>query len=231
MNTLIPLMTEKKNNMVKIDFSYLQNGIPLMTPIEKEKELIPLMTPMQREYNKRLNIGYLNSDRENNELYSPFYIVDHIIKYIPKDKVIWCPFDEEWSSFYRKLKEEGYNVIRSSLKEGQDFLEYEPNTHWDIIVSNPPFSIKDKVLERLYSFNKPFAILLPLNSLQSKARYKYFSQGIQILSFDARVCYHKKEDMSVIQKGCPFATAYFCRYLLPNDLIIEELNMYERSLI
>lgn len=42
-----------------------------------------------------LNIGYLTSDKEDNELYSPFYIVDHIIKYLPKDKIIWCPFDEE----------------------------------------------------------------------------------------------------------------------------------------
>lgn len=52
-----------------------------------------------------LNKGYLTSDKKDNELYSPFYIVDHIAKYISKDKVIWCPFDEEWSAFYRRLKE------------------------------------------------------------------------------------------------------------------------------
>ena len=87
------------------------------------------------------------------------------------------------------------------------------------------------MLERLYSFNKPFAILLPLNSLQGKTRYKYFSQGIQILSFDARVCYHDREHMDCVVKGSPFATAYFCRDLLPKDLIIEELHEYERKLI
>ena len=177
-----------------------------------------------------LNVGYLTSDKEDNELYSPYFIVDHIIKYLPEDKKIWCPFDCEWSAFYQKLKEEGYKVVRSSLQEGQDFFEYEPK-EWDIIVSNPPFSLKDKVLERLYSFNKPFAILLPLNSLQGKTRYKYFSQGIQILSFDARVSYHDKDHMDSVVKGSPFATAYFCRDLLPKDLIIEKLITYERSLI
>ena len=121
-------------------------------------------------------------------------------------------------------------MVRSSLQEGQDFFEYEPN-EWDLIVSNPPFSLKDKVLERLYSFNKPFAILLPLNSLQGKTRYKYFKQGIQILSFDARISYHNKDNMDVVVKGSPFATAYFCRYLLPKDLIIEKLTIYERPLI
>lgn len=177
-----------------------------------------------------LNIGYLTSDKEDNELYSPFYIVDHIIKYLPKDKIIWCPFDEEWSAFYIRLKECGYTVIRSSLSEGKDFFNYEPD-NWDIIVSNPPFSIKDQILERLYSFHKPFAILLPLNSLQGKSRYVYFSQGVQILSFDARVAYHDIKHMDYVMKGTPFATAYFCKDLLPKDLILEELNMYERPLV
>ena len=131
--------------------------------------------------------------------------------------------------FYRRLTEEGYRAVRSSLSDGQNFFEYEPEK-FDLIVDNPPFSLKDKVLERLYSFNKPFAILLPLNSLQGKTRYKYFKQGIQILSFDARVCYHDRKHMNSVVKGSPFATAYFCRDLLPRDLIIEELHEYERKL-
>ena len=120
--------------------------------------------------------------------------------------------------------------MRSSIHDGQDFFKYEPD-EWDIIVSNPPFSIKDKILERLYLFNKPFAILLPLNSLQGKTRYKYFKQGIQILSFDARISYHDREHMDNVIKGSPFATSYFCRYLLPKDLIIEKLDIYERPLL
>lgn len=131
--------------------------------------------------------------------------------------------------FYRRLTEEGFRVVRSSLSEGQNFFEYKLEK-FDMIVDNPPFSLKDKVLERLYSFNKPFAILLPLNSLQGKTRYKYFKQGIQLLSFDARICYHDREHMENVVKGSPFATAYFCRDLLPRDLIIEKLVTYERPL-
>ena len=178
-----------------------------------------------------LNIGYLTADKEENELFTPYYVVDHIIKYLPKDKIIWCPFDiDEWSAFSNRLRECGYKVVSSHIEKGQDFFEYEPE-EWDIIVSNPPFSIKDKVLQRLYQLNKPFAILLPLNSLQGKTRYKYFAQGIQILSFDARVCYHNKDHMDEVVKGSPFATAYFCRDLLPKDLIIEKLEEYNRPLV
>lgn len=176
------------------------------------------------------NTGYLKSDRKNDSLYTPYHVIDHITKYLPTDKIIWCPFDEKWSAFTVRLKERGYNVVSSHINDGQDFFNYEP-AHWDIIVSNPPFSLKDRILGRLYFFNKPFAILLPLNSLQGKTRYQYFKQGIQILSFDARVCYHNEKNMGHVVKGSPFATAYFCRYLLPKDLIIEKLVTYERPLV
>lgn len=153
------------------------------------------------------------------------------MKYIPKDKIIWCPFDEEWSAFYRTFLQNGFNVIRSSLAEGQDFFAYEP-PKWDVIVSNPPFSIKDKIIKRLYAFEKPFAVLLPLNSLQGITRYKYFSQGIQVLAFDARIRYFNTTTVmnDVPNQNTPFASAYFCRDLLLKDLILEKLNVYDKPL-
>ena len=67
----------------------------------------------------------------------------------------------------------GYRVVRSHIDEGKDFFKYEPE-EWDILISNPPYSIKDAIIKRVYELNKPFALLLPLNSLQGKQRYKYF---------------------------------------------------------
>ncbi len=121
-------------------------------------------------------------------------------------------------------------MIFSHIDTGEDFFSYEPD-EWDIIVSNPPFSIKDKIIKRLYSFDKSFAVLLPLNSLQGKTRYEYFKQGVQLLTFDARINFHKENSMDVPVKGSPFATAYFCKDLLPKDLIIEKLEPYERKLL
>lgn len=146
------------------------------------------------------NKGYLTSKRtpEHQEMYTPYYAVDPIVKYIPKQYKIWCPFDKEWSAFYRTFKTLGYDVIRSHIDEGQDFFLYEPEGY-DIIISNPPFSIKDKILERLYELEKPFAVLLPLNSLQGKSRYKFFSKGIQLLSFDQRIGFHNESNMDFIK--------------------------------
>ena len=169
--------------------------------------------------------GYLEAS-DNDEMYTPMYAVDNIIKYIPKDKKIWCPFDKEWSAFVQSFKRGGYSVVRSHIDDGQDFFEYEPD-EYDVIVSNPPFSIKDKILERLYELNKPFAVLLPMNSLQGKARFKYFEQGIQMLAFDSRIGFHTSDTMQEPMSWSSFATAYFCRDVLPRDLIIEKLNKYD----
>ena len=184
-----------------------------------------------------INKAYLQSGRtlESDEVYTPFYAVEPLIAFLPKFKsdgtkyIYWCPFDEEWSAFYQTLKSNDYKVIRSSLLEGQDFFTYEPN-EWDIIVSNPPFSKKDEVLERLYLLNKPFAILLPVNSLQGKKRFKIFSEDIQVLSFDGRVDYHTLGNFNTYTKGNHFGSAYFCRKLLPERLVLKELHKYEKPL-
>ena len=178
-----------------------------------------------------INKGYLTSDRTSagDEVYTPFYAVYPLLKYLDKSKIIWLPFDEEWSAFNQLLIENGFNVVRSSLTQGKDFFNYEPE-HWDILISNPPFSKKDEILERCYKLGKPFAVLLPMNSLQGKKRYKYFIQGIQLLSFDSRVNYHTNGNFEDFTKGNHFASAYFCRGILPKDLIIEELKVYDRKL-
>lgn len=180
-----------------------------------------------------LNKGYLTAATtdESNENYTPYYAVDPILKYIDKTKTIWCPFDEKWSAYYRSFKDAGYSVIRSSIRENQDFFSYEPEG-WDIIVSNPPFNIKDKILKRLNDLDKPFAILLPLNSLQGVDRYEWcFKYGVQLLAFDSRVCFHNANSMQKYVKGTPFASAYFCRGILPKDLIVEHLEQYEKPIL
>jgi len=135
------------------------------------------------------------------------------------------------SAYYNSFKENGYKTIRSSIQEGQDFFTYEPEDY-DIIVSNPPFNIKDKILKRLDELGKPFAILLPMNSLQGDKRYQYcFKNGIQMLAFDKRIGFHKIDKMYTTIEGTPFASAYFCRNILPKDLIVEELHKYDKPLI
>lgn len=55
---------------------------------------------------------------------------------IPKDKVIWCPFDLETSNFVKVLRENNYKVINSHIWMVQDFYNFEPKEKWDIKLNN-----------------------------------------------------------------------------------------------
>ena len=168
--------------------------------------------------------GHGLSNKETDECYTPYYAVYPLLKYLKKDKIIWCPFDNECSEYVKTFKENGFKVIFSHIKEGEDFFEHEPKDY-DIIVSNPPFSLADKILNRLYKLRKPFIILLPLKYLQAKGRGElYIKNGIQLLSFDKRIGYYTCGDMTKPKEGNYQASSYFCWKALPRDLIIEELN-------
>ena len=109
------------------------------------------------------------------------------VKYIklfnPK-AVIWCPFDMEHSEYVKVLNHAGFKVIHSHIDEDKNFFFYEPEEPYDIIISNPPFSQKDNVLKRLYELDKPYAMLLPIPTLQGQARFPWMKDGLQYLGFD-----------------------------------------------
>lgn len=174
------------------------------------------------------NIGYLTAktDKASDEVYTPAYAVKPLIKYIKNfnpNATIWCPFDLKFSNYVKIFEEEGFKVIRSHIDEGQNFFYYEPEEHYDVIISNPPFSCKDAVLKRLSELGKPYAMLLPVPTLQGQSRFPYM-KDIQYLGFDKRINYYKDISMTKTQDGVSFGSCYLCYNFLPKDLIIEELK-------
>lgn len=115
----------------------------------------------------------LYSKGNNDECMSPAYGVEPIIKYIPKNAVVWCPFDKENSEFVKQIRQAGHKVIATHIDNGQDFYTYEPNEHWDCIISNPPFTNKRLIFERALSFNKPFALIMSNTWLNDSAQSSY----------------------------------------------------------
>ena len=175
-----------------------------------------------------LNVGYLTAktDKASDEVYTPAYAVKPLIKYIQEfnpNAIIWCPFDMEHSEYVKVLKNAGFKVIHSHIDEDKNFFFYEPEESYDIIISNPPFSQKDNVLKRLYELNKPYAMLLPIPTLQGQARFPWMKDGLQYLGFDKRINYYTNQDFTQVQKGVSFGSCYLCKKFLPKDLIIEEL--------
>lgn len=173
-----------------------------------------------------LNKGYLTAktDKASDEVYTPAYAVKPIIKYIKPTDIIWCPFDMEDSEYVKLIRENGNIVIATHIDTGHNFFEYEPEEHYDMIISNPPFSIKDDIIKRLYELNKPYAMLLPIPSLQGQKRFPYM-KDCQALIFDKRINYYTDINKKEIQKGVSFGSFYLCKDFLPEKLIFEELNI------
>ena len=173
-----------------------------------------------------INKGYLTAktNKESDEVYTPSYAIKPLLKYISKDKIIWCPFDTEDSEYVKILNNNGNKVIFSHIDNGQNFFEYEPEENYDLIISNPPFSIKDMIIQRLDELKKPYAILLPVPALQGQKRFQYM-KNCQALIFDKRINYFKDKETKEIQKGISFGSFYLCKNFLPKDLIFEELQI------
>lgn len=171
-----------------------------------------------------LNKGYLTAktDKQSDETYTPRIAVLPLLKYIDKSKIIWCPFDDNDSEYVKVFQENGYQVIYSHIDNGENFFYYEPE-YYDVIISNPPFSIKDDILKRLDELGKPYAVLLPLPTLQGQKRFQYL-QGAQALIFDKRINFYRDKDKKEVQKGVSFASIYICKKFLPQDLIFEQLE-------
>jgi hypothetical protein len=164
------------------------------------------------------------SSGSNDESYTPDYGVKPILKYIPKDAIVWCPFDTEESEFVKQIGEQN-EVIHSHIEDGCDFLTYEPEFHkWDVIVSNPPFTNKRKYFERALSFNKPFAMIMTNTWLNDSAPKQLFKdKDLQLLMFDKRMRFTNPDGRP--NDKITFSSSYYCWNFLPKQMIIEELDV------
>jgi hypothetical protein len=164
----------------------------------------------------------LYSKGKNDECYTPAYGVAPILKYIPKDATVWCPFDKVESEFVQQISKQN-KVVFSHLDNGEDFLTWEPEVHWDVIVSNPPFTNKRKFFERALSFDKPFALIMSNTWLNDAAPKQLFSvKNLELLMFDKRMEFVQPN--GVTTGKITFSSSYYCHNFLPQQIVMSTLT-------
>jgi hypothetical protein len=134
-----------------------------------------------------------------------------LIPYINENQVIYDPFYcnglvvEEWKKLDRVCINEDKNAFDKDCRE-----------EWNVLVSNIPFSMKKQCMELAFSYEKPFALLMPIDSLGSKWIKKYFDK-IQVIIPDGRWSFTKKGKPTA---GCWFDTCWITYNLnLPEKMI------------
>ena len=168
----------------------------------------------------------LYSTGSNDECYTPDYGVEPILKYIPEDAIVWCPFDTGESEFVKQISKQN-EIVYSHIITGQDFFDYEPD-RWDVMVSNPPFTNKRKYFERALSFDKPFALIMTNTWLNDSAPKQLFKdKDLQLLMFDKRMKFISPDGRD--NDKITFSSSYYCWNFLPKQIIMEELQVTKKK--
>jgi hypothetical protein len=137
-----------------------------------------------------------------------------IQEYIPKDKQIWEAFYGDGTSG-NHLLELGFKVIHEPI----DFFE---NDRGEVVVSNPPFSLCNKILPRLKELNKPFILIMPSSKIYTKyLRESFHNEDIQIIIPRKRIQFVKVVDgVATNTNSCNFDCFYYCwKINLPKDIM------------
>lgn len=157
--------------------------------------------------------------------YLPLRMQKHMAA-APEATMIWEPACGK-GNLVRRFDELGFGVIGTDILTGTDFLKDEPkNYHYNCIITNPPFSLKEQFMGRCYQLRKPFALLMPITTFDSKKRRQLMNQhGVQIIFPEGRIQFETPNHGKRVAAGKKpgeswFYTAWFTWGLkLPHDLV------------
>lgn len=78
------------------------------------------------------------------------------------------------------VDESVYDVVDANNRHCEDFLELEPPYKYDVIFSNPPYSLAEEFIRKAFTLvnkdNYEIIFLLRLNFLESKKRYDFWQE-------------------------------------------------------
>ena len=130
---------------------------------------------------------------------TPRWVVEDIYKliHIENFKSIWFPFNNYDSNFKLKADELKlkYKATHIFDDKHDDFFTTNPPINCDLLISNPPFSKQNAIIERSFDLVeknkvKAFCLLLPLSTLETEKRANLWEKHIDkltILIFKKRI--------------------------------------------
>ena len=161
--------------------------------------------------NSRFNLKTMDTKFKDDDYETPVEVLELLIPYIENYNIIYDPFYckgnviKNWEKLNKKCLNEKLDAFNRTHPED-----------YDIIISNIPFSLKKETMELFFKLEKPFIILMPIDSLGSKWIKKYFYK-LQFIIPQKRLHFEKD---NVKGKSAWFDTCFYCYNLnLKKDII------------
>ena len=161
--------------------------------------------------NSRLNLKGSAVEFKDDDYETGSAILETLTPYLEKDKIIYDPFYcnglviEEWSKL-------GFKCIN----EKKDAFNRE-HPEFDYMISNIPFSCKEKCVKLAIELKKPFILLMPIDALGSKWIKKYFDK-LQFIIPNGRQQFLKNGKQT---NKCWFDTMWLCSGINLKENIIK----------
>ena len=134
-----------------------------------------------------------------------------LLPYIDETQIIYDPF--YCNGF---VIDEWLKLNRTCINEDKNAFDMDEPEYWDVLVSNIPFSLKKECMELAFSYDKPFALLMTIDSLGSRWIKKYFDK-IQVIIPDGRWSFRKKGKETA---GAWFDTCWITyKFELPEKMV------------
>jgi len=190
---------------------------------------------------KTMKAGTVDSSQSHDCCQTPPYALDPLLPYIPRDAVIWEPCAGK-GSMASTLRSRGYTVIATDILPIVSTL-VDPNVvecsrncftwapaDFDIIITNPPYSINRQIHERCAALGKPFALLVPVETLGMGGLHALFDEiDHEQLLLDSRVDFMMPSQSSWLEGSAQFPTFWSCRGLLGRQVVRSSIKAIKKA--
>jgi hypothetical protein len=140
--------------------------------------------------------------------------LEDVVPFIKKTDKIYDPFycdgyvKEQW----KKL---GFDIHHQKV----DAFNLNLIPDYDIMISNIPFSCKEKCVKHALSLGKPFMLIMPISAIGSRWIVKYWDD-LQFIVPDGRYSYYKP-DYAERKSASWFDSVWVCSKMNLDEKIIK----------
>lgn len=188
---------------------------------------------MAKRHSKTQTVDPHASDPRD-RCYTPAYALDPLLPYL--SGVVWESAAGD-GHLVRALQSAGRKVYASEIARGVNFFTHTPPVEWAVQVTNPPYSSKYHWIEHSYRLGRPWALLMPLETLGAWSAQRHFRQhGVELLLLNKRVNFYMP-NMGLSGGGANFPVAWFCWKVLPAPIVYgsivpradEQLELFDAA--